>query len=280
MKTFAYSIFLFITINFAPIVGFSQDTQPTIPQIETISALFTAQHIIVLERADSLKWGTLTDNEINAFQTHAEEILKLTENHRNFDAATFRSNYIQYNGYSRRLFKIDEYNSIIRDNFTNPVIEILFELFDKDLKEYFHRVDVRYGKYSEKLNLLEVAINNALFSPRTTGSQINYPKVPELILRAQSVGYQYYGESSEFLPSSPIFQIGFSLYLYGDSKFEKWANHIGLAAAYEYDLVTKTPYFGGMFHIRNFDIGLLYDPENKQQILATSFNVQLIKGVF
>ena len=282
MKNSIYLLFAAVIWMSSSMGVLAQNNEPSIPQIQTMAKLFEGQHLLTLQYADSVNWGTLTTENQKQMFSYAESVSKMLDNPRKFNNATFQNDYQQYNAFSKALYSGDltYYESSILIPFVYPISRIVNEVFDKDLKEYFRRLDIRYGEYSEKLNLLETAISNAFFSPRTTGSQINYPKVLEPILRIQTVGYQYYDETSEFLPSSPIFQAGFSFYLYGNTKFQNWVNHIGIAAAYERDLITDSNYFGGMLHIRNFDIGLLYDPDTNQQILAASFNVQLIKGLF
>lgn len=281
MKHRMQIILIVLLILASPQILFAQSSEPTIPQIQTMAKLFEGQHLLVLRHANTVQWGDYDDEQIRSFSAYAESIRSMLENPRDFSNASFQEHYQQYNAYSKYLYSDEtDYETTILIPFVYPIQKIQNEIFDKDLKEYFKRLDIRYGEDSEKLNLLEIALSNAFFSPRTTGSQINYPKVTEPILRMQAVGYQYYGDSEEFLPSSPIFQAGLSFYLYGDTKFQKWVNHIGIAAAYERDLITNSNYFGGMLHIKTFDIGLLYDPETKEKILAASFNVQLIKGVF
>jgi hypothetical protein len=285
MKTKA-TIVLVISLLFT-INSFAQ-RDLSIPEIEIIDKLFTTQHVVVLDYQQENGWGDLPEDYIESFSEVANSIKQNLSNHRTFDTTLFLEDYGDYNAFVEEIFKYESdpgnYNSMIGGPFFSPIYSISLKLLDENLGEYFRKFEIRYGGLSEKLNLLEAFLNKAFFSPETTGSELNYPKPLEPILRIQSVGYQYNTDSQQMLPSSPVFQAGLSYYfLQQDGLFRSIGDkihHIGIAGALQYDLFTETWLTGGVMHIRNFDIGLLYNADQKQTVVMASFNVQLIKGLF
>jgi hypothetical protein len=145
-----------------------------------------------------------------------------------------------------------------------------------DLGDAERKFFVKYGGSSERLNIVEIYLNERLFTRAPMGELARGPRRGEPIVRMTTLGYQWYADSSRARPSSPIYEVGMTWYIFGGLLAP--LNHIGVAAAYEHDLVLGTNIGGFALHLGRFEIVGMCDALRgcANHVLALSKNVQLI----
>lgn len=76
-------------------------------------------------------------------------------------------------------------------------------------------------------------------------------------------------------------QLGITYYLYGDGRISRLMNHVGLAAAYQHDLLTNANLVGAVLHVHKLDVGV-FCPRGgcADPVFATSVNAQLFRRLF
>ena len=162
----------------------------------------------------------------------------------------------------------------------NRISGLLSNRLASQLDEYYRVFFIKYGKWSERLNWIEMYFTEAMFTPNPTGATVNFPAHWEWILREQVIGYQYDATVKSFRPSSPVSQLGLTYYLFGKNAFASLLNHIGLAAAYQHELNSGADLYGGVLHVNRIDVAFFCERVCVKPVWATSFNVQLIRRIF
>lgn len=147
--------------------------------------------------------------------------------------------------------------------------------------EYYRRFFIKYGKTSERLNLLEGMLLNRAFSTVPAGNPERQISRWEPIARLQVVGYEWDSGTKDVRPSPPVIQGGLSYYLFGEGKAQRWINHLGGAVAYQPAWSGGSGWWGFMGHVRNVDIGLLCSSLRcRSSQILTSVNVQVVRNLF
>jgi hypothetical protein len=153
---------------------------------------------------------------------------------------------------------------------------ILIRRLLANLKEYDRRFFIKNGEESERLNLLEMVLTERLFTPKPRGGVMNMPNPWEPVTRITVLGYQYYSDSKQMRPSSPIYELGFSYYFFGTNALAK-LHHVGVALAYQRDLIRDKRLKGGMLHTKWLQVAAFCEswPCSKP-VIAASKNIQLV----
>jgi hypothetical protein len=162
----------------------------------------------------------------------------------------------------------------------NKISGLLSSRLASQLDEYYRVFFVKYGKWSERLNWIEMYLTEAMFTPNPIGQGVNFPSHWEWILREQVIGYQYDASMKGFRPSSPVSQLGLTYYFFGENAFARLANHIGLAGAYQHELHSGADLYGGVLHVSRIDLAFFCERVCVKPVWATSVNVQLIRRIF
>jgi len=148
------------------------------------------------------------------------------------------------------------------------------------LAEHERKLNIRHGALSERLNVVEMLLNEWMSRKSAMGALRDPPHF-EWILRAQVVGFQYEQRAGHIRPGSPTYQVGTSYYFFGDNGFMKWLNHVGVAAAYQHDLVNREDLYGGVLHVQQYDIGFLCPRRTcKDWTIVASKNLSFLPGTW
>lgn len=163
----------------------------------------------------------------------------------------------------------------------NLILGHFLSQLNLDLAEYDRRFFIRNGEMSERLNIVEMIVDQML-APAPRGDTMNYPSPLEPIARVQVFGYQMDGDFGEIHPSKPTFQVGATYYLFCESRFCQTVNHIGGAAAFQRDWTFDRSLAGLVLHVRNVDVGWLCNVEDicDDWSLAASVNFALLEPVW
>lgn len=148
--------------------------------------------------------------------------------------------------------------------------------FKEGAEEQLRQWEVRYGPSSERLNIVEVVVEQWLFS-RAAQGPLRGPARVEPILRLQAIGYQWDKQFERMYPSSPTAQVGFSYYLLADNALARAINHVGIAAAWQRDYATDRTLVGGVLHVQKFDIGLLCTSGCADHVVLASSNLSVLE---
>ncbi len=272
-------LFVFLFVNVQITVGQNNYSEN---ELLIMAYLFVTQDQAVSEWVESNGMGNLDNNVETGFNNLTNTLMLQADsiaNDKEINTDNFLNNYRTYNSILPDLFGDDneEYSTISND-YIRPFSEITLGRLKAESDDYFRKFEVKYGKSSEKLNFVEVFLANTLFKTKALGAEINPPNPWEPIFRVKALAYQYYAGEDTPIPSSPTYQIGLTKYLYANTSMAKKLNHIGIAAAYQYDLTNKHNLIGGMLHISNYDIGVLFDTDDSNNVvIAASFNIDLFK---
>jgi hypothetical protein len=162
-----------------------------------------------------------------------------------------------------------------------PLHRQFLDAVAKQDEEYFRQFFIKYGESSERLNFFEMYINNTVFTGSPTGTTIPFPIPWEPILRASIIGYQSPDHFRSAEASSPVYQLGLTHYLFGNSWISQKLNHVGMAAAYEFDLRRHIELGGVVLHVRTFDFGVLCSSMKcREPVILASKNLQILRKPF
>ncbi|MEO6444363.1 MAG: hypothetical protein ABIZ91_17695 [Gemmatimonadaceae bacterium] len=156
-----------------------------------------------------------------------------------------------------------------------PISIAYLRLLREEVDEHGRRLSIRYGEDSERLNIVEMLLNEWTASRAPMG-KLRDPSSWEWILRMQTLGYQYRRDTRALQPSFPVFQLGTTYYFYGKGRFARTVHHLGLAAAYERDVTNQRHLVGAMLHIQQFDIGVLCASGCRDHVVVASRNFSLV----
>jgi hypothetical protein len=143
-----------------------------------------------------------------------------------------------------------------------------------ELAEHGRKMDIRYGAQSERLNVVEMFLNEWTTSRAPTG-KLRDPSPWEWIARTQTVGFQYNRSTRELEPSFPVVEAGATYYMFNSNAFARRIHHVGLAAAYQRDVKRQRHLVGMMLHVQEFDLGVLCTRACKEHAVVASKNVSL-----
>ena len=163
----------------------------------------------------------------------------------------------------------------------NRITQRLLDRLALQLDEYYRRFFIKYGDASERLNLLEMVLTEDAFTNPTINSVVAMPTHWEFIAREQVIGYQYEPSVGGFRPSSPVTQLGMSYYFFANNTVARLVNHLGVAAAYQHDMLTHADLWGAVVHLRTIDLAAFCPTKGAcRPVIATSVNVQLVRRFF
>jgi hypothetical protein len=178
---------------------------------------------------------------------------------------------------------------IFPDEAGDPVLNRAWSAIDAHLRsrtgerlaEYNRRFFHKYGKGSERLNLVESMLSEAMFTCAPVGAP-TLPNPLELIARVQVLGYQWEPTLTAFRPSSPTWQLGLTYYLFGTDRVSRVLHHVGIAGAVQQNLLTGQTLVGAVLHVNRFDVGVLcaHGERCRRPVFALSANAQVFQGVF
>jgi hypothetical protein len=145
------------------------------------------------------------------------------------------------------------------------------------LEEYDRRFFIKNGEASERLNFLESVITELAFTRAPKGNVASMPNPLEPIARVTLLGYQYYSANEEAKPSSPVYEAGLTYYFFGKGGLGK-LHHVGLAAAYQRDLVRNLSLGGPSLHTRWLQLAVFCETFRcVHPVIAASKNVRIVK---
>jgi len=144
-----------------------------------------------------------------------------------------------------------------------------------DVQDHARKMAVRYGEQSERLNILEMLLNEWTTSRQAMGRWRD-PSPWEWIVRVQTLGYQYRRDTRELAPSFPVLQLGATHYFFGTGAFSRTLHHVGLAGAYQRDVTNRRHLAGVMLHVQEFDLGVLCAAGCRDHIVVASKNLSLL----
>ena len=261
----------------------------SLKDIQIVNSLFDQQFETIVSHSQTNGWGNFENNlgkqtEFKALANNISTLLTQAADKQfpETGMSELRSQLLTFNLFVDEIYGAAEKVpvEIISKPFRIPINRKFRKVLQENIREYYRKFFIKYGKRSERLNILEILFNNWVFSPKPQGSGIAPPYSWEPILRMSVLGYQFYIDDRKFVPSSPIYQLGLTKYLFARNSFSKWVNHIGLAGAFQYDLAFKRRLWGGVLHIRTFDIALFIAEKTDDFVIAASFNFQIIKKFF
>lgn len=287
MKKTLIFIGLVIIVSLPSQAVFSQTKYLTYTEMLAVESSFQKQYDKITQDSSTHRWGNLSPDTVLEFKDLSGRILTLLEAGSNKSLSRKERDLLNnlfywirdFNLYVNEIYKGVENLPEAIFLKRNEIDDAFGNVLESEIKEFERRFETKYGKLSERLNCLEIVMLNIL-SPTPKGHKINPPSPFEPILRANVLGFQWYTNNNALKPASPIYQAGLSYYLFGDSKLSGLINHIGIAGAYQRDLITKRNLWGAVLHLRTYDAGILYDLKSKDYVVSGSVNFQIFKNIF
>lgn len=264
----------------------AQTTVYTKDALKYIESIVYEMNNTVMKYGAKNKWGDLDSADVDTMEVLYESMIEALRDIDNYDRNKFSQSFISYLDYCRDIYQYDTdrtaYSKNIGTPFEQQIQSILSGVLTTSASENIRRFNVKNGEQAERLNLLEMAVSIMWFSPSTTDPMNSGPLQYEPILRFQSLGYQLNFVNNKMEVASPFIQAGISYYFYGDTWIERTINHVGLAAAVQYDFSVKHLAAGAVLHVESYDIGILFntDPNSNQKSVVFSGNIQIIKNWF
>ncbi len=279
-----YSTVLILSIGLTLIPA--QTKVYSIGTLKNIESIVREMNETVMNYGARNSWGDLERADVDSMEKVFDSMIESLDDYSEYSDTIFTDMLFSYYNYCEKIYSGDvdplAFSKQIEIPFQQPLQAILSNRLKSEVKENIRRFNVRFGEQSERLNLLEMAVSITWFSPSTTDPVNSGPLHYEPILRFQSLGYQMNLVTNKVEVASPFIQVGLSYYFYGDTWIERTINHIGLAAAVQYDYSVKHLAAGAVLHVESYDIGILFNtkPKSNQTSIVFSGNVQLIKRWF
>ncbi len=253
-------LFVLVLVWAAPLAAQDAEPLPLTPiGLEILSERFDSMHAIVQANLPALTPDQAV--QFRAITAEARDALDamVAKRARPGDPSRVKASLTDYFRMVRAMFPTGSYPPGY-NRYRNAITGSFLNALSGDLEEYDRRFAIRYGPDSEPLNIVEMVLVQ-ITSPAPRGAQVRLPGHWEPIARIQLFGYQYDTGGNELVPSSPVAQLGLTYYLYGDSWLAGKLHHIGLAAAYQRDLVNGVNLAGGVIQVAGWDAGAFCDIE-------------------